>query len=336
LGIIHITYTLFAKRLRLSNPWNFKVPVLISVTYLMMLGLQFAFEDALLAFGWSLCTILGIAGFGYLSNDLGDRTADRKAGKPNLLSEIPAVQIAALMVLFLALAMLPWVFFFPLNLLTGTLLGTEFLLFVLYVLPPFRLKERGLLGILTDALYAHVIPAILAALTFGALADTFPRKLTHFLIGVGLWQLCLGMRNILLHQLKDATNDRTAGLQTFVTQVGEARANRWLKMVFVPLELLSWLLFLILIGPITWLPLVGWPIYFAWKFHRQQQLLDFRGWLYRYLDDFYIPYFPLLVLTSLCVDEPRMLVIAAAHLLLFKSAFSPARDRIFSMTVKPS
>jgi 4-hydroxybenzoate polyprenyltransferase len=80
-------FDLFTRRLRLSNPWNYKVPVLIAVTYLVMLHAGFDWVEGWVGFAFSVCTIIGIAGFGYLSNDLGDRDADRKAGKANLLLE---------------------------------------------------------------------------------------------------------------------------------------------------------------------------------------------------------------------------------------------------------
>jgi 4-hydroxybenzoate polyprenyltransferase len=329
LRILTVIFTLFAKRLRLSNPWNYKAPVLVSVTYLAMLAFEFPLLEALKGFSWSLCTIIGIAGFGYLSNDLGDRDADRKAGKPNLLSELPLLQILALLLLFLALAILPWLLYFPLNLLTVSLLVAEFLLFVLYVLPPFRLKERGLLGVVTDALYAHANPALLAALTFAALAGKEPEALAPaFFVLVG-WQLALGMRNILLHQLKDAENDRISGIRTFVTQMGEAKTQRWLQYAFVPLELLSWVALLVTLASVSWLPLLAWPVFLLWQFPKQGSKGDLRQRLYAYLDDYYIPYFPLLILLSLCVQDWRMVVLAVLHVLLFKNALSNARNRLF-------
>jgi hypothetical protein len=336
LNSLQVIYTLFAKRLRLSNPWNYKAPALIAVTYCILLWQKFTLVDVLQSFLWSLCTILGIAGFGYLSNDLGDRKADQKAGKHNLLSQIHPLQIALLFTLFLALAILPWIIYFPLNTLTACLLIPEFLLFILYVLPPFRLKERGLLGVVTDALYAHANPAILAALTFGAIAGLDHSKMALFLCGLGLWQFCLGMRNILLHQLKDVYNDRTSCIRTFVTQVGEDLTHHLLMSLFVPLELLSWLLFLGILIPITWLPLIAWPIYLAWQFPRQGSKLDLRAWLYRYLDDFYIPWFPLLILTALVLQNWQMLLLMLLHILLFKTSLSPIRDRLFRLIFKPA
>ena len=303
--------------------------MLVSVTYIILLGQRIPFGSALVSFGWSLCTILGIAGFGYLSNDLGDRKADHKAGKKNLLATLPMTHIVGLVVLFLGLGILPWVVYFPLTKLTGVLLGLEFLLFVFYVLPPFRLKERRIWGVFTDALYAHAVPAALAGLTFLALADPLVLVFPMVLPTLVIWQFCLGMRNILLHQLKDAKNDRISRIQTFVTRVGESKSENLLAHVFVPLELLAWLLFLGAMTSVSWLPLVGWAIYLLWQVPKQGNHRELRTWLYAYLDDFYIPYLPMTILISLCLEDWRMTLLALLHVLLFKTALSPTKFRIF-------
>src|SRR5262249_57433548 len=107
---------------------------------------------------------------------------------------------------FLPVALLPWLYL-PLHWENGSLLGFELLLFVLYAFPPFRLKERGMLGLFADALYAHAIPAVLAVMTFSLMANRAYDHLTWFVLALGLWQFFLGVRNIVLHQLKDFDGD---------------------------------------------------------------------------------------------------------------------------------
>jgi 4-hydroxybenzoate polyprenyltransferase len=245
-------------------------------------------------------------------------------------------QILALLALFLGLAILPWCCYFPVDARSLACLLGEFLLFVLYVLPPLRLKERGLLGLVTDALYAHALPTYLAAITFEALAAPQGGALWPLLASLVAWQFCLGLRNILLHQLKDADNDRRSGLRTYVTQAGELRATHLLAHVLVPLELLTWLLLLGALTSLTWLPLLCWPIYLAWQFPKGHRQLDLRAWLYRYMDDFYIGWLPLAILVAACWQDWRLIGLAGLHLLLFKSAFSQARNRLFHMIYRPS
>ncbi len=324
-----VIFNLLAQKLRLSNPWNYKVPVLICVPYLIFLLAEFSLEDALIGIAWSLCTIVGIAGFGYLSNDFGDRKADLEAGKQNLLAEIPLAQTVLLLLLFLTLALLPWVIYFPFSKLTAALLGGEFLLFVLYIFPPFRLKERGMLGVVTDALYAHVNPVILAALTFKGLAKTEIPGFYWMFGSMALWQLFLGMRNILLHQIKDHENDVQSGIKTFSTHYGRDKAKAWVAQFFAPLELIGFLLFLSVLAIYTWLPMAAWPIYLLWAFLKNGHPKSIRTWLYLYLDDFYIQWLPVTILASLMIYDWRMGILLGFQLLFFKTAIANSRDRLF-------
>ena len=324
-----IIYQMLAHKLRLSNPWNYKVPVLICVPYLLFLIADFGWQDALIGIAWAFCTIIGIAGFGYLSNDFGDRKADLAAGKANLLAEISFGKTLLLLILFLALALLPWFLYFPVTKLSAALLAGEFLLFVLYIFPPFRLKERGMLGLFTDALYAHVNPVILAALTFQQLAK-FEILGFEWLFGAfAVWQLFLGMRNILLHQIKDHENDLKSGIKTFSTQVGIDKANVWLGQFFAPLEIIFFVLFLAVLSVFTWLPIVAWFMYLLWAMLQKGHPKTLRSWLYQYMDDFYIQWFPICILVALSLEEAGMLILLGMQILLFKTVLANSRDRFF-------
>ena len=189
---------LFLSRLRLSNPWRFKAPFLISIPYQMLFLGGIPPEDAALGFGMSCATIFGIAGFGYFLNDWTDREEDQRAGKFNVMLQLHWAAVVGLLLLFLALAVVPWVVYFPKGWSTLGLLGFEFLLFVLYSAPPFRFKERGWLGVLCDAGYAHAVPAVLAGITFFYLGNRSFVAIFWFLGLLGAWQAAVGVRNILL------------------------------------------------------------------------------------------------------------------------------------------
>lgn len=143
----------------------------------------------------SFCTIWGIAGFAYFINDLADIKSDQQAGRKNIVGQCSAIQRALLVLFLLGMALLPWLYL-PISPITGTLLILEFVLFLLYACPPFRWKEKAWLGPLTDALYAHVNPALLATLTFYAFSTTSYPLLPFFLMTLALWQFALGMRII--------------------------------------------------------------------------------------------------------------------------------------------
>ena len=317
-------FTYLFKKLRLSNPWNYKAPVLISVPYFMMCASEMAFESSLLAFGASLLTIFGISGFGYYTNDLADIKKDAAAGKPNALADVSWFLRILLLLFLLSCALLPWVFYFPVKSWTIILLIIEFGLFILYAFPPFRLKERGFFGVLADAGYAHVVPGILAALTFFWLAGSKFEKISLYLIILGTWQFCLGVRNILLHQLQDEENDRNSGTRTIVVKHGAKLGWVLVKYLFVPGELvallaLGWLyssemLYFVLVYPVF--ALIQFVNY---KLQGKTFAKDIRNLLYTWLDDFYLEWIPLGVLAGLCLVDLRFLTLAGMHILLFRN-----------------
>jgi hypothetical protein len=82
------------------------------------------------------------------------------------------------------------------------------LLFLLYAVPPIRLKERGVAGIVTDAVYAHVLPVAVAWTVFAGPPDT---RGDEVLIALFLlWMLAMGMRHLARHQHDDLDRDRMA------------------------------------------------------------------------------------------------------------------------------
>ena len=83
-----------------------------------------------------------------------------------------------------------------------------------YSVPPLRLKERGWLGVLADAMAAHVYPALLCLLIA---APRAPYGLSKPLaVTVMLWSLAFGLRGFLTHLVLDDELDRDSGLRTVV------------------------------------------------------------------------------------------------------------------------
>lgn len=314
--------SLLMQKLRLSKPWRYKAPCLISVPYAVLVMAEIDVWAALLALGMSCCTILGIAGVGYFLNDYTDREEDRLAGKLNVTATLAAWQLLLLLAFLLALAILPWALYFPMDRLSAWLLAGEFGLFVLYSAPPFRLKERGAPGLLADAGYAHVVPALLAAHTFALLGGLEAQAIWPYLSALGLWQGFVGLRNILLHQVGDFEKDRGTGTRTFATQVG-LQATQAALQVVIALEILGAATYLVLGAPWAWfLPLVYAAfalqvVYFrvlAWKIGLPQ---DMTARLTTWLDDFYCGWLPLAYLGILLVRAPWMCLALGAHMLLF-------------------
>ena len=330
-------FNLIFKKLRLSDPWNYKVPFLISVPYFLMLATKLDIKDSMIGFGCSISTIIGIAGFGYLLNDYTDRKKDLKVGKENALIGLSMSRIFLILLGFLVLALLPWGLYFPMDKVSVGLLMGQFVLFILYSSPPFRFKERGVLGVLCDAGYAHVVPALLAAYTFYLIGDKEYDQVFPLLITLGAWQFVLGVRNILLHQIEDLKNDQKSETRTLLVSGDAAIIQKVLERIIVPLELVSFFAFgLVLSFEIPWFfaAYLVFVVFTMWKAKialRQKLPNDLRPRLYIWLDDFYVEWIGVIILLQLIFTlNYFFLVILACHFIFFKNTLKEMGRQIIN------
>jgi len=311
----------FAKKLRLSNPWKFKAPVLMAVPYLVFLMSGDTGQRALVAVLASVTVIVGVAGLGYLSNDLGDREKDAAIQKENATAGLAPGGIALLFLLFLALAIAPWLYL-PFTMQSLYLLLLQFFLFYAYAFRPLRLKERGFPGVIADALYAHLVPALLAAYTFYTFTGKPMSQDLLLLAFLCSWQLLLGIRNICFHQLKDHDNDLRSGTSTFATSFGPEKTRMLITGIILPLELLGFLGFAVLVSCSFPLFAAGIAAYWIYKFFSERKAIpqfSYRDYAYKFLDDLYIQWLPQVVLLLLCFRSLQFLPVLLLHLLLFRS-----------------
>lgn len=320
----------FTKKLRLSNPWNYKVPLLITFPYLLILVSTQKNPHAFYAILASVLIIVGVAGLGYLSNDLGDKNKDTLIEKQNATSELTSVGLVFLFVLFFLLAIVPWAFM-PLGKWTFVLLSGQFVLFYVYAFPPFRLKERGIFGVVADACYAHLIPAILASYTFFLYGEKSFQNMYTLLVLLGLWQFVLGLRNILFHQVNDMENDMLSDTLTFAMTYGKKRTENLLQKIVLPLEVLLFSVFVAWLSHYMFLLATGIVLYWGFtaiqlKFRIKQ--LGVRQFAYTFLDDVYIKWVPLFVLLELVFTQPLYFPILIMHVLLFKNGFKTTLFRL--------
>jgi colanic acid/amylovoran biosynthesis glycosyltransferase len=167
-------------------------------------------------FFFASMTFLGFGLVGYLINDWTDLKQDLVVGKNNLFvgksfsSKVLSISFA------LVLAIIPWFFVFELNKLTITLIIAQLSLYILYSVPPFRLKRIAWLGVVLDTFYANVLPTILAVF---AVSNLFEAALEIWLIIlVSCWTFFYGLRGILNHHLADLENDKlTKSANVFIS-----------------------------------------------------------------------------------------------------------------------
>ena len=211
---------------RIGDWWQSKAALLIGLVYLYTAWFEISFEKMIWLSLLSISTVSGFASVGYLCNDFFDREKDFLVEKKNFLLGKSPLKIFLLFLIALLILFLPWLYL-PFNKISILIIAIELVLFVLYSVNPFRFKERGAIGIFTDALYAHVIPALLSAFTFMlAASKPFPFLPMAILL---LWQLASGIRNILLHQHEDADKDSQGGMQNFASRVPVKKFSRYVK-----------------------------------------------------------------------------------------------------------
>lgn len=210
--------------IRFDRWWDSKIPPLLSVAYALILiepiGQGRAVE-LLLGVVWSLASV---AAYGHLVNDLFDIESDGLAGKPNALASLSAPRRVAACALALAAGFAPWLL---VDLKPGAWawLAVNYLLPTVYSMPGVRLKERGVLGIVSDAAGAHAIPTLFILAAFSPTSGTgrFALKL-----GLVAAATCVGIKGILNHQVADRGNDLASGVETLGTRVSAQHLLRFL------------------------------------------------------------------------------------------------------------
>ncbi len=329
-------FQFFTQKLRLSNPWRYKVPLLISFCYFLILAGDVHPYVASMSFFAAIATSIGFMGFGYLTNDLADRKKDALAKKSNGTANLSKGSIALLVVAFLAIAILPWMYL-PIDRISIILIIFELVLFILYAFPPFRLKERGFLGVITDGLYAHVVPGFLASWTFYLIGNKGYQLFLYFVIALSTWQLLSGIRNIISHHYKDFDNDLTSGTKTFATQIGKEKTYQLMKKVFIPLEIISAFAFLFIIQleiDFLFVVLIVFII-LAWsKYRNDQSETQVKHFTNTFLDRFYIHWFPYVVLFGLAFVNLDFCWILVFHFLIFQPFIGNIVRRIGSKKKK--
>jgi 4-hydroxybenzoate polyprenyltransferase len=234
------------KAVRGPDWWAYKIPPLLATAYagLILFGLPAQTWRNLAA---ALSSIVLIAVYGYVLNDVCDVEADRLCRRPNRMASVgTAARIALLAVSAGGALVLAWL---PGDPVMVVLASLNLALPTLYSVPPVRFKGRHLLGALADAGGAHAVPMALVAraVTLDA-ADPGWLVTTFVATAIG-WALFAGLRGILVHQIRDRGADELAGVSTLGAALGLARAKRLVMRRLLPAEIASLGVFLAIVLP---------------------------------------------------------------------------------------
>jgi 4-hydroxybenzoate polyprenyltransferase len=321
-----------AVRLRFGTWWRHIVPPLLALVYLLALLEPAGIPEVLRLLPLFLASVVGVAGFGYFFNDVCDLAADRAAGKRNAAAGVAPGRRRGLLAGLLALGLVPWLWL-PASPLAYPLLALEVALLVAYSAPPLRLKERGLAGVVADALYGHLVPLLLTLCAFLPVIGGLDRARWPWLGLLAAWALAKGLRNITLHQLEDRKGDRRAAAATLVGRIRPVAALNAVNRLLLPVELLALAAMLAALAPRQpiWVGFAAFLLFTALKFSAWKlPFLPRRQLRFKFLfflNDFYEEWLPVVVLLALLAERPAAWPLLIVHLALFPNVLAKgARD----------
>ncbi|MDQ6941035.1 MAG: UbiA family prenyltransferase [Candidatus Eremiobacteraeota bacterium] len=188
------------------------MPPLLLVTYVELIRRHASLGASVAAICAVLFCVSCAAAYGHVVNDWSDVADDLRAGKPNTMRDVGVGRRAALCA---CLVVAGFVVLAPFaNAWSARIaLAVNYLWPTLYSMPRVRLKERGLLGVLSDAAGSHITPTLF---TFAVVSLFVPGPANvAVMTALLLWVTALGIKGILYHQIADRTNDEIAGVATF-------------------------------------------------------------------------------------------------------------------------
>jgi hypothetical protein len=197
---------------RFGNWWTHKIPPLLLVVYVELIRRHASLGESVAAICVLVCCVSCVAAYGHVVNDWSDIADDHRAGKPNVMRD---VRVGRRVMLCFGLIVAGFVVLAPFSNAwpARILLAVNFLWPTLYSIPRVRLKERGVLGVLSDAAGSHITPTLFAfadvSLVVGGSINVV--VFTALL----LWGTALGIKGILYHMIADRANDDMAGVSTF-------------------------------------------------------------------------------------------------------------------------
>lgn len=314
--------------MRAAEWWEFKLSPVLATAYatafLLKLPIASLWPQLLL----TLVAIAACASYVSVLNDLTDFNDDLASGKANRLVGKSRAFVATLLTCCV-LSGLAVAILWRGELVLLSLYSASWVVFTLYSLRPFRLKGRGLFGVLADASGAHLFPALLAAAVVYR-QQSGPADVVWF-ASVAAWSLSFGVRGILWHQLGDLHNDEKIGLDTFARRHRTVLLSRLGNFAVFPAELAAFCFMLWHAGSRLAVALL---CYYALLTFLRKRLWGVnlvvvvpRDGYHIAMQEYYEVFFPLAFLLSSSWLHPLDALLIAPHLLLFpKRAAQSAKD----------
>lgn len=304
--------------IRAHEWWHYKLPVALGITYLFAWTQGLSFGLLLLPSLLIIAAGFGLAIYASIFNDFMDLKQDQLAGKYTpMMSLTPTSRFCALALNVTLLASIAYAlrnlpFSFALFMLIWTA-------YTAYSLPPIRLKERGILGVLCIGTGEHLLAALLAVAMVSEITGS-PVSL-GWVATVLAWALAFGCRGIIWHQLCDIENDRRSGCTTLGAMIGRSALTKLAERVIFPVEVVFF--GILIVGSHNWLVLAMLPVYgfCEWLRHRFMNtnliIVAPKPNARFVLFEFYQVFLPLAVLFSACTKDSSAVFVTGTFCLLF-------------------
>jgi 4-hydroxybenzoate polyprenyltransferase len=297
--------------------WEHKLSPILATIYATAALSRIPFPSLWPVVALALPALIVCASYVSVLNDLTDAKDDQASGKPGRWPGGARIYPALLLAGCMAAGGAFLVVWRKDTLLFYTYL-LSWLAFTLYSAPPFRLKVRGIWGVLADASGAHLFSTLFAVVLVYHWNRT--EATAQWTILIALWSFAAGVRGILWHQLEDAVNDRKIGLRTFACLHGTKAAERLGLLTFLlesaAFSAMLWLthsalaaIFLVFYGLFAWV---------RWRLLGIGLTVIKPGQASRMaMAEYYIVLYPLAYLLTVSWQHPSALLLLLFHGVLF-------------------
>ena len=321
--------TTIGNTIRATEWWEYKLVPLLGVGYATAFVTATPMTEAVSVLFTALIGLIIGAVFASLINDVTDVDDDVAVGKKNYMAGFSEKTRWLFPIGSMLIGVVFGFFIYP-DILSLFFYALAWLSFILYSIPPIRLKTKGAIGVFCCASGESLFPALFIAsrLTYAA---ECPVQLWWFL-AVAIWALTFGLRAILWHQFRDRENDLQTNASTFATRVSRERFRPIAICLFI-MELVAVVGILMQLKlPITWLALL---LYIILAFIRYKQYANTPIILFTpehahwqmMMADFYQVFLPISLLIIASLDQSWGWCVLLGHIVLFPNAvFFAIRD----------
>lgn len=306
---------------RYSEWWEYKMVPLLAITYAFIHVAQLQFAAIYYDLIFSLSAIVVGAVYVSVINDMTDINEDLIAGKRNRMASVPVFYRKVIVSCCLIAGAIFGFMIYP-NMLSLFFYLMAWIAFSLYSISPFRLKKRGVWGVVCDAMGAHLFPTLFVVTYLSGLHNSTLSSWWYFEVGV--WSFAYGLRGILWHQFFDRNNDLKSGTTTFATKRNPEHFYKQELIIFT-IEVAAFAAIFIKTINIWTASALGTYIIlvfirtFAFKYQNTLIITPIGCPHQILLNDFYLVFFPLSLLLTSTTSDPKGWIFLCCHLVLFPS-----------------